>query len=135
MQNAEKDNNIYDIARATVVMEEQKQNTLREAQLLQILINIGNQTRVEVAQLELDTAMARLEILKTMQVMESSQLHSIIPENTYQPNQTPATEIKTTAEEVPDQNTTNAPTSEAVEAPAEHNSQPTAGGSSQNQGK
>lgn len=47
--------------------------------------------------------------------------------------QTP--DAETTAEEVPDQNTTNAPTSEAVEAPTENKAQPTKGGSSQSQGK
>ena len=61
------------------------------------------------------------------------------------PNQTEAqtSDAETTAEEVPEQNTTDsnietptpAPASEAVEAPAENNSQPTTVGSGQSQGK
>lgn len=159
MQNVEQ-NSINDIARATVVMEEQKQNTLREAQLLQILINIGNQTRIELAELELDTALARLAIIKEMK--EATQPQGI-PETTATPTEfmttvkempsTPAEkkqepkqpetikteakapDVKTTAKEVPDQTATNAPTSEAVEAPTENKAQPTTGGSSQSQGK
>ena len=52
-------------------------------------------------------------------------------------NQTEARtpDAETTAEEVPNQNTTNAPTSEALEAPTENKAQPTTGGSSQSQGK
>lgn len=167
MQNVEQ-NSINDIARATVVMEEQKQNTLREAQLLQILINIGNQTRIKLAELELDTALARLAIIKEMK--EATQPQGI-PETTATPTEfmttakempstpaekkqepkqpetikteTKAPDVKTTAEEVPNQtatdsnieNPTPAPASEAVEAPAENNSQPTTVGSGQSQGK
>lgn len=106
-------------------------------QTLEIFRNITEQTRLETAKIDLQTALARLAIIKGMK--EEIQPQTISETTGSQPE----VNSETTAEEVPDQtatdsnieNPTPAPTSEAVEAPTENKAQPTTGGNSQSQGK